>query len=846
MKQLKKIWDMLGKQKLLIFIFIFALNVTLRNYDLLIGRRANSSLSFKVISRNFDIMMEHWEALPSHFKIIGGVCLVIYVLSILGLSFYLSKNLKKTFFIELLLGYGLYIVISYFLAVTRELNNESFKIWDLAKNHFFQPYFLPTLVLIIVCTLALNYLIRVKMKRSHLSRKMTLLLENFSETEFLLTGLIVSFILSDTLYVKLLQESLRAYYHKPFAYESLLFLYTLLTLILFSVIVEACFNAYRSIKLNRPNLSLAFVSSLLFATIFNYAFQYGLKNDADLLGKYIVPGATAYQILVLTAAGFFLYLIINRYLLVTFLIVILGSIITVVNVLKVGMRNEPLLVTDFAWVTNIRLLARSVNANIIFSTLLILAALILLYLFLKKRLLQGKITENHRLKVGLISSICLLGFSIFIIFRNEKGSKIVNGVPVISQVNNWVDIGYQGFYSNASYKSLMYVWTKQVTKSIMDKPSDYSKERILKLAKKYNNVANKINKVRTENISNQTVIYILSESFSDPDRVQGVNLSRDVIPNIKQIKEKTTSGLMHSDGYGGGTANMEFQSLTGLPYYNFNSSVSTLYTEVVPDMSVFPSISNQFKSKNRVVIHPSSASNYSRKYVYDKLKFPTFVASSGTSDKITHSEKVGLNISDKTTYQNILDKINPSQSQFFSVMTMQNHVPWASDEPSDVVATGKGYTKDENGSLSSYARLLTYTDKETKDFLAQLSQLKHKVTVVFYGDHLPGLYPESAFKKDPDSQYQTDYFIWSNYNTKTLNHSYVNSSDFTAELLEHTNSKVSPYYALLTEVLDNTTVGHGKLTKEQKEIANDLKLIQYDITVGKGYIRNYKGFFDIR
>ena len=36
------------------------------------------------------------------------------------------------------------------------------------------------------------------------------------------------------------------------------------------------------------------------------------------------------------------------------------------------------------------------------------------------------------------------------------------------------------------------------------------------------------------------------------------------------------------------------------------------------------------------------------------------------------------------------------------------------------------------------------------------------------------------------------------------------------------------------------------VNKEQKEIANDLKLIQYDITVGKGYIRNYKGFFDIR
>nr|WP_231141098.1 sulfatase-like hydrolase/transferase [Streptococcus equi] len=61
------------------------------------------------------------------------------------------------------------------------------------------------------------------------------------------------------------------------------------------------------------------------------------------------------------------------------------------------------------------------------------------------------------------------------------------------------------------------------------------------------------------------MIYILSESFADPARISGVQLAKDPIPEIHHIMEITTSGLMTSDGYGGGTANMEFQSLFGLP-----------------------------------------------------------------------------------------------------------------------------------------------------------------------------------------------------------------------------------------------------------------------------------------
>ena len=61
------------------------------------------------------------------------------------------------------------------------------------------------------------------------------------------------------------------------------------------------------------------------------------------------------------------------------------------------------------------------------------------------------------------------------------------------------------------------------------------------------------------NLTDSTVIMILSETFSDPTRVPGIELTEDPMPDIRSIKETTTSGLMLSPGYGGGTANIEIR-----------------------------------------------------------------------------------------------------------------------------------------------------------------------------------------------------------------------------------------------------------------------------------------------
>ena len=87
-----------------------------------------------------------------------------------------------------------------------------------------------------------------------------------------------------------------------------------------------------------------------------------------------------------------------------------------------------------------------------------------------------------------------------------------------------------------------------------------------------------------------TVVYVLSESFSDPSRVPGLKVNKDSMPNIRKIRENTTSGLMLSSGYGGGTAKLESMGLTGLSMANFDSSLTSPYQQLVPGAHWAPTI----------------------------------------------------------------------------------------------------------------------------------------------------------------------------------------------------------------------------------------------------------------
>lgn len=780
------------------------------------------------------ISLENHRTITPLIWILLGVFIVLY-------AFQIRKRMdNKWWLLYLPLIYFLFVIGAYFVKVTLNLNNEKF---DWTKfQHFWDFNFLIPLACLLLLALVFNcfssYFSNEFINAFSLKKKRyDILVMSQIATMFIVTSnqLINSF-LSNTLF---LVEDI-----KKTAYAGQLLHYSLGMYVFFSLITYASAKGISHLIKNKPTPSLSVATSLLLAFIFNFTIQAGVTEKGESYGYYIASGATIFQILIIFACFMVIYITINRYLPATVFNIVLGVLISYINAEKFALRNEPFLIADFTWLNDIGFFKEYVSENaLLLSIVGILWTIVILY-YVRKKCLPGQIFKNWKQRLAVAVTIVVAFSETLSIFKNQEDGRIPEHIPFLSSVYNLYNVNWQGINANTRFQSLSFVWLKQLTITDIEKPANYSQKEIDKVYKKYTNLAGEINATRTENISDQTVIFILSESLADPARVPGVTLSAPVIPQIQQIQAGTTSGLMKSDGYGGGTANMEFQSLTGLPMYNFNDMISVLYTDVFPEMSYVPSISNAFDSKNRIAIHLSDATHYARNSVYTKLKFDKFIATSGSDDTADNVSTFGAYPSDASTYDNVLSEIDASQSQFFSVMTMQNHGPWFETNLSDITANGEGLTNDQNASLTNYARLLSYTDSSTAEFLQQLEGIDKKITVIFYGDHLPGIYPKSIFKDNPNLQYLTDYFIWSNHGTAKDDYPLVNSSDFPAELLAHTNSRVSPYYALLTEVLNKASVDKDKLDSDGKMVANDLKMIQYDLTEGKGYILNHSDFFE--
>ncbi|MFA9468051.1 LTA synthase family protein [Streptococcus sp. E24BD] len=617
--------------------------------------------------------------------------------------------------------------------------------------------------------------------------------------------------------------------------------------VVFVILAYALTRGLSGLRQNRGHLGLALFTSFASAVVLNLALQEAYRGDGSYYGYIMAPGAMSFQITFFTLTFLMIYLLVNRYFLGTLLILPLAAIIAVANEMKFTMRAEPLLITDIAWVKELSFLAGFIapatKAKLIIGLLLAVGA----YIFLRRCVLKGKLVRTWIGRISLAVAFLLFFNHISSVFKKEEHFKVADNVPIISRLNNELDLNWLGFDMAARYKSLAFVWVKQLTKPVMDKPEQYSQETLADLEERYRKEAEQINEDRQNRLEDQTVIFVLSESLANPERIEGINLSKPALPYITSLTEQTTGGLMWSDFYGGGTANLEFQSLTGLAYELYSPSVSILYTEVVPKMNYLPSISRQYAPDQRFVIHPYGATGYNRSVFYNSLTFEKFLALSGSKDSIENPEYLGVHISDKTTYDNVLNLLDKDQSQFFSVITMQNHAPWSASEPAAMTAQGPAFTEAENNNLTSYARLLSHTDLATKDFLEKLSTFDQTVTVVFYGDHLPGLYPLDIFKDQPDNQHLTDYFIWTNRDPKRrLNYPKVGANNFIAELLEHTNSKVTPYQALLTRYLQEVSSQTSNLTEEQEVVRRDMQLLQYDITVGKGYLSRHKDFFEVK
>ena len=301
--------------------------------------------------------------------------------------------------------------------------------------------------------------------------------------------------------------------------------------------------------------------------------------------------------------------------------------------------------------------------------------------------------------------------------------------------------------------------------SSVEKPADYSHDKVLELMEQYPALEGDPDRQPTN------LIVIMNESFADFTVFDDFEASEDPTPFLHSLEENTVKGWMYAPVTGGGTATVEFEYLTGFSSL-FQPPHTVAYQLYVEEG--MPSLAAVAGSQGyeTTAFHPYKSSGWNRVLAYDYLDFDRQMYEEDVADPyyIRHY------VSDRSDYEMIFRTTREQTGNtFFFNVTMQNHSGYAQgwnnlestiDLPDRLVRT--------DGSARQYFALALESDDALRELIGYYSQQEEPTMVVFFGDHQPPLtnsfYEELYGKKLSERtteevlrQYAVPFFIWTNY-----------------------------------------------------------------------------------
>ena len=598
----------------------------------------------------------------------------------------------------------------------------------------------------------------------------------------------------------------------------------------------------------------ATIISIFFLVVFSNLFLQWCQNDlsVDLALKFAFSWHTEkffLACLVLLIILIFLIALAGSVPLGSLTYVVTIGVLGFANYMKMSYRQEPIYPDDLKMITEIGLL-KDMTGTMLFTVILAAAGTVLglfcWYMF--RSLKKGRRFQLIRLTTLLVA-IGLLGY--ISNFNNPDNllrkayNKTALWIPY-SQKMNYYNTGFiGGFLYNLKVEP-------------MDEPEGYSKAKIKEITEKYQKLADEKNKAVEEESPN--IVFVMSESFSDPSRLNGVEVSGEPLADYYEVADQTYSGNMLSQNYGGGTANIEFEALTGFSMALFNAQLTTPYPMLVPKMDQLPSIVSALNAQSyqTTAIHPYNTSMYKREDVYQTLGFDQFIS----ERTMTYTDTIENNpyISDESAYKEVMTLLKEEKApQFIHLVTMQTHMPYNGKYDrlgySAEISDGSG-TLD----LENYLQDISYSSAALKQFTEELKNLSRRTLVVFWGDHLPGIYSDTIqAKNDKQTLHETQFLMFDSkgkLEKQTTQDAITSPFYFAANLMEQTNQTTNGFYQLLLSLEQELPAFERELyyqngqwykeaqfNRSQQEIYDEYQLIQYDIVAGKQYSLA-DGFFE--
>lgn len=482
-------------------------------------------------------------------------------------------------------------------------------------------------------------------------------------------------------------------------------------------------------------------------------------------------------------------------------VVIVGLAVT--NSILLCFRITPLAATDIALLTSVfEIMGIYLTVwQIILLVLLVLVVIVgLIYLGIRM-----KKQVYHPLLAVCNAVVSILAVVLMIHIGDARG---------------WLQTEFANLPDAYADNGFVYCFTRSLFDRGISKPDTYDEDTV-------DNILEDMKKQKTNEVEEKpNIIFIQLESFMDLKRMQGVTYSEEPTPVYSSLRKTCPGGFLKVPSVGAGTANTEFEILTGMTLDYFGAGEYP-YKTVLQDETCESMAYNLRELGYRTgVLHNNTGSFYSRNKVFANLGFDYFVSSE-------YMENLSYNpigwAKDKVLtgqIQHILKAT--SEPDLIYTITVQDHGKYPTElleNPHIKVSGFAPEDEERQNAFTYYVNQCHETDAFLGSLIATLNAFEEPVVLVLYGDHLPNL-DITEEELASGNLFQTEYVIWSN---KKMLEDY--------ELSKKNENLYA--YQLSAHVLKLLGMNNGLLTKFHQMYHNydnyksNLKILQYDMLYGK-------------
>ncbi len=384
------------------------------------------------------------------------------------------------------------------------------------------------------------------------------------------------------------------------------------------------------------------------------------------------------------------------------------------------------------------------------------------------------------------------------------------------------------FFGNLAYAyrdyGVVYCFTNTWLNTGIHKPAKYSEESILNIFDKNELGDDNAMLLKQKDVDEQypNILFLQLESFIDPMTIKSIELSEDPCPNFRKLMSEYSSGQLLVPACGAGTANVEFEVLTGLSVKFFGPGeypYKAILKEETGESLAYDLDSLGYKSH---AIHNHRAVFYNRNTVFSNIGFDTFTS----VEYMKNVAKTPKNwAKDKALTECIEDALDSSEGRdMIYTISVQGHGKYPSEQvildPKIQVLSAP--SEELKWKYEYYVNQIYEMDQFIGDLIDKLSKRDEPIMLAMYGDHIPAI-DMTEDDLESGNLYATQYLIWNNFGLPK-----DDENLHTYQLASHMMDMV--------DLQVGTIFTYQQNHKNSETYLDDLKALGYDMLYGKRYI----------